>query len=110
AHRRRPETPQQGNRALARLLANHDRGACRIENGGLTMRRTVRIDTKNRSAKDVEREIALHLELRAREFEAEGMTPEAARAAALEAFGDRQEIQSEVTEIRERTIDRRRSQ
>src|SRR6476659_5486265 len=37
------------------------------------------------------------------------MTPEAARAAALEAFGDRMEIESEVTEIREQTIEHRRS-
>jgi len=73
------------------------------------MRRTVRIDTKNRSAKDVEREIALHLELRAREFEAEGMTPEAARAAALEAFGNRGEIDLEVKVIAERNLHRRRS-
>lgn len=74
------------------------------------MRRAFRIDSRNRSREDVEREIALHLELRAREFEAAGMTPEAAREAALEAFGDRMEIESEVTEIHERAIDRRRSQ
>src|SRR3954469_2326788 len=74
------------------------------------MRRSFRIDSRNKSKADVEREIALHLELRAKEFEATGMTPEAAREAALEAFGDRMEIQSEVTEIRERVIERRRSQ
>ena len=74
------------------------------------MRRSFRIDSRNRSKEDVEREIALHLELRAKEFEAMGMSPEAARAAALEAFGDRTEIESEVTEIRERAVDRRRSQ
>lgn len=73
------------------------------------MRRSFRIDTPNKSREDVEREIALHLELRAKEFEAEGMTPEEARAAALEAFGDRTEIESEVTEIRERTVEERRS-
>src|SRR5689334_16061856 len=76
----------------------------------MTMRRVVRIESRNRSRQDVEREIALHLELRAREFEAEGMSPEAARAAALEAFGDQMEIQSEVTEIHERAVERRRSQ
>jgi predicted permease len=74
------------------------------------MKRSFRIDAGNRSQEDVEREIALHLELRAREFEAAGMSPEAAREAALEAFGDRMEIQSEVTEIRERAVDRRRTQ
>ena len=73
------------------------------------MKRSFRIDSRNRSKEDVEREIALHLELRAKEFEAEGMTPEAARAAALEAFGDRTEIESEVAEIRERTVEERRS-
>ena len=73
------------------------------------MKRTFRIDTSNKSKADVEREIALHLELRAREFEAAGMTPEAARAAALEAFGDRQEIEMEVKGIHQRTVERRRS-
>ena len=34
------------------------------------MRRTFRIDSANKSKRDVEREIALHLELRAKEFEA----------------------------------------
>jgi putative ABC transport system permease protein len=38
------------------------------------------------------------------------MTPEAAREAALETFGDRMEIASEVTEIRERAIKRQRLQ
>jgi predicted permease len=73
------------------------------------MRRLVRIESRNRGKTDVEREIALHLELRAKEFEAGGMSPEAAREAALEAFGDRMEIESEVTEIHERTVQRQRS-
>ena len=72
------------------------------------MRRTVRIESRS-GRKDVEREIALHLELRAKEFEANGMSPEAAREAALEAFGDRMEIESEVTEIHARDVQRRRS-
>jgi putative ABC transport system permease protein len=74
------------------------------------MRRTFRVDGKNGSRKDVEREIALHLELRAREFEAAGMTAEQAREAALEAFGDRTEIEMEVRVIRDRAVDRQRSQ
>ena len=41
------------------------------------MRRTFRIDSANKSKQDVEREIALHLELRAREFEAAGMSRDA---------------------------------
>ena len=74
------------------------------------MRRIFRIESRSRSKEDVEREIAFHLELRAREFEADGMTPEAAREAALETFGDRMEIESEVTEIRERAMERQRWQ
>src|SRR5689334_8753418 len=73
------------------------------------MHRPFRIDSRNRSKEDVEREIALHLELRAKEFEAAGMTPEAARAAALEAFGDRREVASEVKAIHDRVVGRRRS-
>src|SRR3954466_640557 len=73
------------------------------------MRRSFRIDSRNKTKEDVEREIALHLDLRAKEFEATGMSPEVARAAALEAFGDRMEIESEVTQIHEQTLERRRS-
>src|SRR5687767_5248885 len=75
----------------------------------MIMKRSFRIDAGNRSKADVEREIALHLELRAKEFEAAGMSPEAAREAALAAFGDRGEIESEVQGIHARTVDRRRS-
>ena len=46
------------------------------------MRRSFRIDSANKSKQDVEREIALHIELRAKEFEAMGMSPQAAREAA----------------------------
>ena len=49
---------------------------------------------------EVRREIELHLELRAKEFEAQGMSPEEARRAALAAFGNRGEIESEVRELR----------
>ena len=52
------------------------------------------------ASEDVRREIELHLELRAREFEAQGMTPEAARKAALEAFGDRGAVEAEVRILR----------
>ena len=74
------------------------------------MRRSFRIEWRGRSKEEVEREIAFHLELRAKEFEADGMTPEAAREAALETFGDRMEIESEVREIRERVSERQRWQ
>jgi len=56
------------------------------------------------ASEDVRREIELHLELRAREFEAQGMTPEAARQAALQAFGDRRAIESEVRTLRGTTV------
>ena len=53
---------------------------------------------------EVRREIELHLELRAREFQAQGMTPEQARRAALAAFGDRGAIESEVASLRGSTL------
>ena len=56
------------------------------------------------ASEDVRREIELHLELRAREFEAQGMTPEAARKAAAEAFGDRGAIEAEVRHLRDDTV------
>jgi predicted permease len=73
------------------------------------MRRTFRIDSTNKSKQDVEREIALHLELRAKEFEAQGMSPQAAREAARESFGDQLEVESEVQELHDRNVKRRRS-
>src|SRR5262245_28037231 len=54
--------------------------------------------------RDVNSEIETHLELRAREFEAQGMSPEEARKAALAAFGDRPMIEQEVREIRGNTV------
>lgn len=56
------------------------------------------------ASEDVRREIELHLELRAREFEAQGMTPEAARQAAADAFGDRSAIEAEVRHLRDDTV------
>jgi predicted permease len=72
------------------------------------MRRTFRMDTTKSGRRDVQDEIALHLELRAREFEAAGMSPEAARAAALEAFGDRAEVEAVVHDIHGGTVQQRR--
>ncbi|HVE35561.1 MAG TPA: ABC transporter permease [Gemmatimonadaceae bacterium] len=73
------------------------------------MRRSFRIDSAKKSKQDVEREIALHIDLRAKEFEAMGMSPQAARDAAREAFGDQLEIESEVRELHDRTLKRQRS-
>lgn len=53
---------------------------------------------------DVRREIELHLELRAREFEQQGLSPERARRAALEAFGDRGMIETEMRTLRGQTV------
>jgi putative ABC transport system permease protein len=57
---------------------------------------------------EVRREIEMHLELRASEFEAQGMAPEQARREALRAFGDRPAIEAEVRVLRGTTIRERR--
>jgi predicted permease len=57
---------------------------------------------------DVRGEIETHLELRAREFEAQGMSPDEARQAAIAAFGDRAAIESECRDLRGATVRRRR--
>lgn len=54
------------------------------------------------------REIEAHLEERAREFEARGLDPAAARHAALEAFGNRDAIETEVRALRGGTVRRYR--
>ena len=66
------------------------------------MKRVFRLP--GRSDKDVEREIELHIELRAREFERQGMNPDDARQAAIDAFGDRAQIENEVRDIHELTV------
>ena len=57
---------------------------------------------------EVRREIELHLDLRAREFEAQGMSAADARRAAAAAFGDRSEIEAEVSTLRGGTLAARR--
>ena len=49
--------------------------------------------------REVDDELAFHLEQRTRDFVAQGMTPEAARAAALERFGDWQGVRRECAEL-----------
>ena len=68
------------------------------------MKRTFKPNSEKSAPKDVEREIDLHIELRAREFEAQGMTRDDARRAAIQAFGDLTAIANEVTDIRESTV------
>src|SRR3954468_21900782 len=70
------------------------------------MKRTFRATDARKD--DVEKEIALHIDLRAREFEAAGMTPEAARAPALAAFGDSSAVAAQVHDIHDDTVQRRR--
>jgi predicted permease len=57
---------------------------------------------------EVRREIELHLDLRAREFEAQGLKPDDARRAAIAAFGDRSGIEAEVSSLRGSTLGARR--
>jgi putative ABC transport system permease protein len=69
------------------------------------MRKTFHLTRGPDDASDeVRKEIEMHLELRAREFEAQGMSPDEARKAALEAFGDRRAIESEVRTLRGTTV------
>src|SRR5689334_2004493 len=68
------------------------------------MRRTFRPNGEKSAPRDVEREIELHIDLRTREFEAQGMSPDEARRAAVSAFGDRAAIATEVTGIRQSTV------
>src|SRR5262245_18264349 len=109
SHGGRPEAARERAGAMAGLLAPDD-GRARGDAIDAHMKRIVRVDGPSRSKADVEREIALHLELRAAEFEAAGMSPAEAKVAALEAFGDRSAIESEVQVIHDQRTDERRSQ
>src|SRR5262245_35313458 len=72
------------------------------------MKRTFRVPEGSGAPRDVEREIEMHIELRTREFEAQGMSREDARRAAGEAFGDRADIESQVKDIHRSTVTTRR--
>jgi putative ABC transport system permease protein len=52
------------------------------------------------AARDVERELAFHLEMRTREFEAQGLSPEEARKAAEASFGDVDDVAAACREER----------
>ena len=62
-------------------------------------------------ARDLRSEIEFHLEMRARELVEAGMPPEAARLAALQAFGDLRAIENECHRVaaREARTEARRS-
>jgi predicted permease len=72
------------------------------------MKRSFRVPGNSARSSDVEREIENHIELRAREFEAMGMSKDAARRAAIDAFGDREAIEGEVVGIHREAIATRR--
>jgi predicted permease len=62
------------------------------------MKRTIRpTDIRPDPRREVSDEIRFHLDERAREFEAQGLAPDAARRAALASFGDVAGIASELT-------------
>ena len=49
--------------------------------------------------REVDAELAFHLEQRTRDYVARGMTPEAARAAALERFGDVKGVRDDCAQL-----------
>lgn len=60
-----------------------------------------RSDARQNPTRDVGDEIDFHLDMRAREFVAAGMSPEDARAAAARAFGDATAIDAELRVARD---------
>jgi predicted permease len=73
------------------------------------MRRLFRLwDERRDAGRDVRAEIAFHLEMRAQELVAEGMSPEEARRAAAAAFGDVAAVEAEVSSLATGTARRRR--
>ncbi len=74
------------------------------------IRRRVPHPFRNEPRAEVNDELAFHLEERIREYTARGMTPDAARAAALQRFGDVDGVRSECAALLEadrRAEDRR---
>lgn len=65
-------------------------------------------DDPRRAPRDVQREIDLHLELKARELEAAGLPPDEARRAARAAFGDPDAVAAECRDVRSQTVRARR--
>ena len=76
--------------------------------GGAVWRRLRRLFGKD-PLTDVNAELAFHLDMRAAELVDRGLTPDAARRAAVERFGDLPRIQQECGRLasrRERTLER----
>ena len=71
------------------------------------LRRLFRLPTtRARIADEVSDEVAFHLEMQARDLEAQGMTSEAARAESLRRFGDVQAARAELSDIDRRRVGR----
>ncbi|MCL4867027.1 MAG: ABC transporter permease, partial [Gemmatimonadales bacterium] len=69
------------------------------------MKRLFRFEPRLRDVEeDVRREVEAHLAERSREFEDQGMDPAAARRAALEAFGDRAQIEGEMRSLHRQNV------
>src|SRR5919197_1490167 len=64
-------------------------------------RRRIRRPFETAPQAEVDDELAFHLEQRVRDYVARGMDPAAARAAALERFGDLGGVRSECTQLLE---------
>jgi predicted permease len=83
------------------VLFGGDARACAV--GVLTMPRSFRLFRGAAGGRrDVDDEIQLHIALRAEEFAAAGLAPDAARRAAEEAFGDVASIAAACRDIRGR--------
>jgi predicted permease len=79
---------------------------------GWRWRRAFRLDTgRQRVERDVDEELAFHLEMRTRKLAARGLDPRTAREQALRQFGDLDSVRAECLDIdyrRERDVQRAR--
>lgn len=73
------------------------------------MKRILR-SLRNNPGRDVGDELAFHIDMRAAEFRAAGMSEEEARRAALAAFGDVPAMKDQLTTVRQADADDRRRQ
>ena len=75
------------------------------------MRRLFRLSRPARDvSRDLSSELQFHLEMRTQELVAGGLSPEAARSAALRAFGDLAQVERECRDISERRVRARERQ
>ncbi len=89
------------------LHRSRERGADHRES--LSVQRLFRLGLGNRSVRrEVAQELQFHLDRLTDEFIAAGMSPDAARRAALDAFGDREDIERDCVRIRTGTVRKRR--